>query len=41
MRRGVFGVDVVQGAGPATPFGVPDGVGPGGDVGEVVGGVVA
>lgn len=31
----------MQGAGPSAPFGVPDRVGPGGYVGEVIGGVVA
>lgn len=41
MRRGVLRVDVVQGTRPPAPFGVPDRVGPGGYVGQVVGGVVA
>lgn len=36
-----MGVDEVKGAGEAAPFGVPDRVGPAGDLGEVVGLVVA
>lgn len=40
-RGRVLGVDEVEDACVVAPFGVADGVGPGGDVGEVVAGVVA
>lgn len=38
--RVVLGVDEVEGFGEAAPAGVADGIGPGGDVGHVVGGFV-
>lgn len=41
VRRRVLGVDEVEDAGEVAPLCVPDGVGPGRDVGEVVAGVVA